>query len=118
MAVLGTLGFPEGTVPAGFAVPFYFYDEFMKHNELYDDIEDMLADPDFQTDFDVQEEELKDLRKAIKKGETPEWIIEALTEMHATYPDGQSLRLPIEHQQRGPARLQRRGTVRLQDPAP
>ena len=92
VAVLGTLGFPEGTVPAGFAVPFYFYDEFMKHNELYDDIEDMLADPDFQTDFDVQEEELKDLRKAIKKGETPEWIIEALTEMHATYPDGQSLR--------------------------
>ena len=92
VAVLGTLGFPEGTVPDGFAVPFYFYDEFMKHNELYDDIEEMLADPDFQTDFDVQEDELKDLRKAIKKGETPEWIIEALTEMHATYSDGQSLR--------------------------
>ena len=92
MAVLGTLGFPEGTVPDGFAVPFYFYDEFMKHNELYDDIEEMLADPDFQTDFDVQEDELKDLRKAIKKGETPEWIIEAVTEMHATYSDGQSLR--------------------------
>ena len=30
VAVLGTLGFPEGTVPDGFAVPFYFYDEFMK----------------------------------------------------------------------------------------
>ena len=92
VAVLGTLGFPDGTVPDGFAVPFYFYDEFMKHNELYDDIEEMLADPDFQTDFDVQEDELKKLRKAIKRGETPEWIIEALTEMHATYPDGQSLR--------------------------
>ena len=92
VAVLGTLSFPEGTVPDGFAVPFYFYDEFMKHNELYDDIEEMLAAPDFQTDFDVQEDELKDLRKAIKKGETPEWIIEALTEMHATYSDGQSLR--------------------------
>ena len=30
VAVLGTLGFPAGTVPDGFAVPFYFYDEFMK----------------------------------------------------------------------------------------
>ena len=92
VAVLGTLGFPEGTVPDGFAVPFYFYDEFMKHNGFHDDIEEMLADPDFQTDFDVQEDELKDLRKAIKKGEMPEWITEELTNMHATYPDGQSLR--------------------------
>ena len=92
VAVLGTLGFPEGTVPDGFAVPFYFYDEFMKHNGFYDDIEEMLADPDFQTDFDVQEDELKDLRKAIKKGEMPEWITEELTDMHATYPGGQSLR--------------------------
>ena len=92
VAVLGTLGFGDGTVPEGFAVPFYFYDEFMKHNEFYDDIEEMLADPDFQSDFDSQESELKKLRKKIKKGETPEWIIEALEDMHATYPEGQSLR--------------------------
>ena len=92
VAVLGTLGFPEGTVPDGFAVPFYFYDEFMKHNGFYDDIEEMLADTDFQTDYDTQEKELKKLRKKIKKGETPDWIIDALEEMHATYPEGQSLR--------------------------
>ena len=49
VAVLGTLDFPEGTVPDGFAVPFYFYDEFMKANDLYDYIEEMLADPDFQS---------------------------------------------------------------------
>ena len=79
-------------MPNGFAVPFYFYDEFMKHNGLYDDVEEMLADPDFQSDFDTQEKELKKLRKKIKKGETPEWIIEALQAMHATYPEGQSLR--------------------------
>ena len=92
VAVLGTLGFEDGTVPEGFAVPFHFYDEFMRHNEFYDDIEEMLADPDFQSDFDTQEKELKKLRKKIKKGETPEWIIEALEDMHATYPEGQSLR--------------------------
>ena len=92
VAVLGTLGFPEGTVPDGFAVPFYFYDEFMKHNELYDDIEEMLADPDFQSDYDTKEDELKKLRKKIKKAETPEWIETALTAMHATFPEGASLR--------------------------
>ena len=48
--------------------------------------------PDFQSDFDTQEKELKALRKRIKKGETPHWIIEALQAMHATYPEGQSLR--------------------------
>ena len=92
VAVLGTLGFPAGTVPDGFAVPFYFYDEFMKHNGFYQDIEEMLADPNFQTDFDTQESELKKLRKAIKKGETPEWIKLALNAMHATWPEGQPLR--------------------------
>ena len=92
VAVLGTLGFPAGTVPDGFAVPFYFYDEFMKFNGLYDDIKTMLADPDFQTDFDTQVKKLKDLRKAIKDGETPARITEALTEMHASFPARTSLR--------------------------
>ena len=92
VAVLGTLGFPDGTVPDGFAVPFHFYDEFMKHNGFYDDVEEMLADPEFQSDFDTQAKELKKLRKKVKKGETPQWIMEALEDMHATYPEGQSLR--------------------------
>ena len=92
VAVLRTLGFPDGTAPDGFAAPFYFYDEFMKHNGFYDDIEEMLEDPDFQSDYDTQEKELKKLRKKIKKGDTPEWIIAALTEMHSKYPEGQSLR--------------------------
>ena len=92
VAVLGTLGFPEGTVPAGFAIPFYFYDEFMKAHDFYTRIETMLANEDFQTDFEVQDDRLDDLRDDIKDAETPQWIIDALTAMHATYPEGQSLR--------------------------
>ena len=92
VAVLGTFDFPEGTVPDGFAVPFYFYDEFMKHNGFYDDIKEMLADAGFQTDLDVQESKLKKLRKAIKKGETPGWIIDALTEMNELFPEGTNRR--------------------------
>ena len=92
VAVLRTLGFPAGTVPDGFAIPFYFYDEFMKANGLYDDIEEMLADEDFQTDFETQDDMLDDLRDDIKDAATPEWIKEALTAMHATFPEGASLR--------------------------
>ena len=92
VAVLGTLGFPAGTVPDGFAVPFYFYDEFMKFNGFYARIETMLADPDFQTNFDTQVKKLKKLRKEIKDATTPQWMTEALEAMHASFPAGTSLR--------------------------
>ena len=92
VAVLGTLDFPEGTVPEGFAIPFHFYDEFMKATGFYGAIMDMLADEDFQTDFDVQDDMLDDLRDGIKDADTPQWIIDALTAMHAEFPAGQSLR--------------------------
>ena len=92
VAVLGTLRFPAGTVPDGFAIPFYFYDEFMKVHDFYTRIETMLADPDFQTDFDVQDDMLDDLRDDIEDADSPQWIVDDLTTMHATYPEGQSLR--------------------------
>ena len=79
-------------MPDGFAIPFYFYDEFMKYNDLYDDVEEMLADEEFQTDFEVQDDMLDDLRDDIKDAETPQWIIDALTEMHGEFPEGTSLR--------------------------
>ena len=85
VAVLGTLGFPEGTVPDGFAIPFYFYDEYMKHNGFYADIEEMLADPDFGSDYDVQEEMLDDLRDDIEDGEAPEWMVEAIVAMNTRF---------------------------------
>ena len=92
VAELGRLGFAAGTVPDGFAIPFYFYDEFMKHNGFFARIEAMLADPTFQTDFDVQDDMLDDLRDDIEDADSPQWIIDALTEMHASFPEGTSLR--------------------------
>ena len=117
VAVLGTLNFPAGTVPGGFAVPFYFYDEFMKNAVLAEEtlfgkkkwpeedkftllagtklsavVTAMLAHRKFQRDYEIQEEMLDDLRDAIKDAASPQWIIDALTAMHATYPEGQSLR--------------------------
>ena len=88
VAVLRTLGFPEGTVPDGFAIPFYFYDEFMKHNGFYTRVETMLADEAFQTDFEAQADSLKKLRKAIEDAETPQWIISAIETMNESFSEG------------------------------
>ena len=92
VAVLGTLGFASGTVPDGFAVPFYFYDEFMKANELYAQIDTMFAVENFYTDLDVQEAELKKLRDAIKDADSPAWITTELTRMHNAFGAETSLR--------------------------
>ena len=64
----------------------------MKANDLYATVSTMVADTDFQTDYDTQEDKLKELRKAIKAATTPDWIITALEEMHGAFPDGTSLR--------------------------
>ena len=117
VAELGKLGFPAGTVPDGFAVPFRFYDRFMRETalgqetvlgkksgpadekitltadrKLADAVAAMLAHQVFRTDFEVQDEMLDDLRDAIKDAQSPQWIVDALTAMHATYAQDQSLR--------------------------
>ena len=106
-----------GVAPDGFAIPFYFYDEFMKQatvsketilgkktaptaekitlpigTTLASAVTQMLAHSKFQTDDDIQEEMLDDLRKAIKNATSPTWIITALTTMHNSFPEGTSLR--------------------------
>ena len=109
VAVLGTLGFPEGTVPNGFAIPFHFYNEFMNNavlkaekvfgkgtlgteedrftmpagTKLIDAVKAILVHPKFQTDFEIQDEMLDDLREVIEEAESPQWMQEALTAMHA-----------------------------------
>ncbi len=117
VAELTKLSLPAGTTPVGYAVPFYFYDQFMKQATVAEEtilgkkkapdeekitlpagtalanaVTQMLAHPYFQTDADIQEEMLDDLRDAIKDATSPKFITDALTAMHAEYPDGQSLR--------------------------
>jgi hypothetical protein len=93
VATMRRFGFPEGTVPDGFAIPFAFYDAFMTHNGFYDEVRAMLADPQFLGDYDVQETRLKALRKRIEDGEMPAWMLDALAAMQATFPAGQPIRV-------------------------
>lgn len=92
LSTLRTFGFPEGTVPNGFGIPFYFYDEFMKHNGFYEKVENLLRDPVFQDEQDIKETELKKFRAEIKKGEMPVWMMDALSELQGAFPEGTSLR--------------------------
>jgi hypothetical protein len=77
---------PQNT-PDGFAVPFYFYDEFMKHNNFYEVLDNMLADPDFQNVPAIREQMLTDFREMIKDDSTmPKWMYDAFSELRLGFP--------------------------------
>ena len=92
VATLQTFGFPDGTVPDGFGVPFYFYDEFMKHNDFYSIVKEMIKDADFLNSQDEKITDLKKFRTQIQKGEIPTWMMTALNDIHKSFPDNTPLR--------------------------
>jgi hypothetical protein len=91
VAELGKL-LPIGMVPDGFAVPFYFYDEFMKYNGFYDRAREMMADPNFQRDLQFREVALDAFRKQIRKGDLPGWMLDALQSMQQSFEPGTPIR--------------------------
>lgn len=52
-------------IQKAFAVPMYYYDQFMKTNGFYDMINTMLADPTFKADAAVRDKKLAELRAAM-----------------------------------------------------
>ncbi len=93
VATLGSLDFPAGVVPEGFAIPFHFYDSFMRHNGLYEQAAAMLAAPGFATDTGVREAALRQFRKTVRAGEMPGWMLADLQSMHERFPAGRSVRM-------------------------
>ncbi|MCG9126687.1 hypothetical protein JT359_03700 [Candidatus Poribacteria bacterium] len=92
VATLRTFDFPDGIVPNGFGLSFHFYDEFMKHNDLYERIDRLLNDVDFQKSLEVKKKELKKLRDEIKKAEVPEWMMDSLSVLQNSFPKDTPLR--------------------------
>ncbi len=92
VATMRTFGFPEGTIPDGFGIPFYYYDEFMKFNNFYDDVEDMISDSDFINDLETRIDMLKDFRNEIKDAPMPQWMLDDLQAMHDAFPEGTAVR--------------------------
>ena len=92
VAAMRKFGLPEGTVPDGFGIPFYFYDEFMKHNGLYPKVEALLANEDARRDREMQEAELAKLRELILAGTLPGWMTAALAELEKSFPGTSPIR--------------------------
>ena len=92
VATLRTFGFADSTVPDGYAVPFYFYDKFMKHNGFYEYARKMVDAPEFQEDRDKQRAALKQFRKKIRNGSMPDWMIQTIEDVHRLFPTGRSIR--------------------------
>jgi len=60
---------PGIVVPSGFAIPFYYYDEFIKRNKIDDEIFTLLNDQKFVHDPAYRREHLTSLRERIQKAE-------------------------------------------------
>lgn len=59
-------------VPDGFAIPFYWYEKFMKDNNFDETIEDFIYDNDFVHNPRIRRQKLDDFRKAIQNGKFDE----------------------------------------------
>ncbi len=92
VATMRTFDFPDGTIPDGYAIPFYFYQEFMKYNGFFDEVAVMLANPDFQSDLEIRANMLGDLRSNIKDADMPQWMMDEFQAMHESFPEGISVR--------------------------
>ncbi len=60
---------PGIVVPAGFTVPFFWYDKFMRDNGFDKKIEDLLDQNDFVHNPRVRKQKLEEFRHEIQKGE-------------------------------------------------
>ncbi len=92
VATMRSFDFPEGTIPDGFGIPFYYYDEFMQFNNFYEEAQVMINNPAFQNDINFRTERLKDFRRDIKDAPMPQWMMEDLQAMHDDFPEDTAVR--------------------------
>jgi len=92
VSTMRTFGFPDPVIPNGYGVPFYFYQEFMEYNGFFEQVDDMINDPDFKSDLEERLDMLKDFRDDIKDADMPQWMLDELQEMQESFPEGTSIR--------------------------
>lgn len=81
------------TVPEAFAIPIFYYFQFMQDNGFDDRVTGLLADPEFQEDPAVRDAALNALRDDMKAAPVnPEFEQVLLTKIAGKYPQGMRLR--------------------------
>lgn len=92
LAELGRL-LTNDVSPAGFAIPFTYYADFMESNNLFEEARAMTQDSEFQTNLDYRKAALTAFRKKIKNGFLEQSIIDQFeSEIRDQYAEGTSLR--------------------------
>ena len=76
---------PPGIAPDGYAIPFFFYDRFMRDNGLYDEAREIICGRETAADAAKRDEALAKLRKKIKKGDLAPEDEAALLWMQANF---------------------------------
>lgn len=74
-------------MPKAFAVPVYYYVQFMQDNGLYDMLASMQADPDFIDDPSVRDEKLAELRAAMMAAPVSEELQDLLRDKLEDFPE-------------------------------
>lgn len=92
VATMRKFDLPEGTIPNGFGIPFYFYQEFMKFNNFFAEAEQLMNKTSFKNNRLKREELLDAFRKKIRAAEMPAWMLNELDAMHRSFPAGTSVR--------------------------
>ena len=93
VATMRDFGFPNGTIPDGFGIPFYYYDEFMQFNNFYQEAQVIIENPVFHNDINFRVERLKLFREDIKAAPMPQWMLDDLQAMHDNFPEGTAVRV-------------------------
>lgn len=82
----------EGTLPDGFLMPFFFYDEFMKHNGLYKRFDELAEIQQFKTDSKFRADALSEFQNQIKSGEMPKWMMDQILVLQNQFPESTAIR--------------------------
>ena len=83
---------PAGTAPDGYAIPFYFYDCFMREGGFYDDAQAIIEDPATAADPALREQALDKLRKQIKKADLPAALERQIADLQTRFAPGTPIR--------------------------
>src|SRR6266446_26840 len=77
---------PGVTIPPGFTIPFFYYDQFLKENKLDDEIYQMLNDQKFVHDPAYRRSYLTRMREQIQRGTmNPQLRVEVLRRLQAEF---------------------------------
>lgn len=83
---------PAGVAPDGYAIPFAFYDRFMRDGGFYDDASAIICDEALRADPVAREQALAKLRKRMKKGALAPEHAAAISALQARFPAGTPIR--------------------------